>query len=58
MMHVFYCLKCKKYRFTNNQSRAVCCGQTMKPVNMPFTEFVKMDRKEREEYLQLYMPAK
>ena len=43
MMHVFYCIKCKRYHYTNNQARAVCCGQPMYHVDIEFTDFVKRD---------------
>ena len=34
MMQVYYCIKCKKYFYTNNQSRAVCCGSPMYHVDV------------------------
>ncbi|CUX30970.1 hypothetical protein [Clostridium sp. C105KSO13] len=57
MMHVFYCIKCKRYRFTNNQSNAFCCGQAMYLVDVAFTEFVQMNKEERENYLKIYSLA-
>lgn len=57
MMHVFYCIKCKRYHYTNNQARAVCCGQPMYRVNIEFTDFVKMDLDERKEALKIYSLA-
>ncbi len=57
MMHVFYCIKCKRYHYTNNQGRAVCCGQPMYHVDIDFTDFVKMDREERKEALRIYSLA-
>ncbi len=57
MMHVFYCLKCKKYSYTNNKDRAVCCGESMYEVDVAFTDFVSMNREERERFLQIYSLA-
>lgn len=57
MMHVFYCIKCKRYHFTNNQSNALCCGQPMYFVDVEFTDFVRLDRFERNDFLQLYALA-
>lgn len=53
MMRVFYCTNCKKYHYTNKQSRAVCCGETMEEVDVEFTDFIKMDIEEREKFLRL-----
>lgn len=57
MMHVFYCIKCKRYRFTNNQSNAFCCEQPMYLVNVEFTEFVQMSKEERNDFLKIYSLA-
>jgi len=57
MMQVYYCIKCKRYRYTNNQSHAVCCNQPMYHVDVEFTDFVRMDKEERENFLQLYALA-
>lgn len=57
MMHVFYCEKCKRYHYTNNKSHARCCKQPMCPVNVSFTDFVRMKQNEREHLLQLYSMA-
>ena len=57
MMLVFYCIKFKRYYYTNNQARAVCCGQPMYRVNIEFTDFVKMDLDERKEALKIYSLA-
>lgn len=57
MMRVFYCIKCKKYYYTNKQNRAVCCGEPMYQVDVEFTDFVKMNREERKEFLRLYALA-
>lgn len=57
MMHVFYCIKCKRYQFTNNQTHANCCGQQMYYVDVEFTDFIKMDKEERKNFLQLYSLA-
>ena len=57
MMRVFYCIKCKKYYYTNKQDRAVCRGEPMYQVDVEFTDFVKMDQEEREEFLRLYALA-
>lgn len=57
MMRVFYCLKCKKYGYTNNKDRAVCCGEPMYEVDVEFTDFVKMDKEERKQFLQIYSLA-
>lgn len=57
MMRVFYCIKCKKYHYTNKQSRAICCGEPMYEVDVEFTDFVKMDLEERQEFLKLYSLA-
>lgn len=57
MMHVFYCIKCKRYRYTNNIARAVCCGQNMYSVDVAFNDFIHMDRQEREEFLKIYSLA-
>jgi hypothetical protein len=57
MMHVFYCIKCKRYRFTNNQSNALCCEQPMYYVDVKFTDFVKMNQEDRKQFLQLYALA-
>ena len=54
MMHVFYCIKYKRYHFTNNQSHAFCCGQPMYLVNVEFTEFIRMNKEEREDFLKIY----
>lgn len=53
MMRVFYCAKCKKYHYTNQQNRAVCCEEPMYEVDVEFTDFVKMNCEEREKLLQL-----
>lgn len=57
MMHVFYCIKCKRYHYTNNQSHAKCCGEQMYYVDVDFTDFVRMNREERVNFLQLYSLA-
>lgn len=57
MMHVFYCLKCKKYFYTNNKDRAVCCNQPMYEVDVDFTDFVKMNQGERTDFLKIYSLA-
>ncbi|MGC4019702.1 MAG: hypothetical protein QM793_11080 [Muricomes sp.] len=57
MMHVFFCIKCKKYYFTNNQANAFCCGEPMYFVDVEFTDFVKMNREERKQFLQIYALA-
>lgn len=57
MMHVYYCIKCKKYHYTNKRSTAVCCGQPMYFVDVEFTDFVKMDQQERQDFLMLYSLA-
>lgn len=57
MMYVFYCIKCKRYHYTNNQSHANCCGEQMYYVDVDFTEFVRMNREERANFLQLYSLA-
>lgn len=57
MMQVYYCIKCKKYRYTNNKSRTICCEQPMYHVNVEFTDFVSMDAEERQNFLQLYALA-
>lgn len=57
MMQVYYCIKCKKYHYTNNQTRAICCGQPMYHVDVEFTDFVRMDQEERKDFLQLYALA-
>lgn len=57
MMHVFYCIKCKKYHYTNNKSHAHCCEQPMYHVDVDFTDFVKMSKEDRESYLRLYSLA-
>lgn len=57
MMHVFYCIRCKKYLYTHNQSNALCCEEPMYYVDVDFTDFVRMDRDERRSFLQLYSLA-
>ena len=57
MMHVFYCIKCKRCHYTNNKSHAVCCGQPMYYVDVDFTDFVQMDKEERKNFLMLYSLA-
>lgn len=57
MMRVFYCIKCKKYHYTNKRSRAICCGEPMYEVDVEFTDFVKLDLEERQEFLRLYSLA-
>ncbi|MBA4699821.1 hypothetical protein [Faecalicatena contorta] len=57
MMHVFYCIKCKRYHFTNNQSHALCCEQPMYLVDVEFTDFVRMNKEERKRFLQIYSLA-
>lgn len=57
MMHVFYCIKCKKYHFTNNQAHAICCDDSMYYVDVEFTDFVRMNKDERSSFLQLYSLA-
>lgn len=57
MMHVFYCIHCKKYHYTNNQARAFCCNKPMYLVDVDFTDFVNMSKEERENYLQIYALA-
>lgn len=57
MMHVFYCIKCKKYGFTNKKTHAQCCGQPMYYVDVDFTDFVKMNLEERLAFLCLYSLA-
>ena len=52
MMHVYYCLKCKKYFYTNNKAHAVCCEATMHEMQISFTDFVKMDEEERQVYFR------
>ena len=54
MMHVFYCIKCKKYHYTNNKAHAICCGQPMYFVDV---DFVHMDKFERENFLMMYSLA-
>lgn len=56
-MHVFYCIKCKRYHYTNNKSHALCCGVPMYYVDVEFTVFVKMSREEREAFLLIYSLA-
>lgn len=56
MMRVFYCTKCKKYHYTNQQNRAVCCEEPMQEVDVEFTDFVKMNYEEREKLLRLQNP--
>lgn len=51
MMRVFYCAKCKKYQYTNQQNRAFCCEEPMYEVDVEFTDFVKMNCEEREKLL-------
>ena len=57
MMHVFYCIKCKRYHYTNNKAHAVCSEQPMYYVDVDFTDFVRMDESERENFLMLYSLA-
>lgn len=57
MMHVYYCIYCKKYHYTNNQARAICCNQPMYLVDVDFTDFVSMSREDREHFLQIYALA-
>lgn len=57
MMRVFYCIRCKKYHYTNNLARAVCCNQPMYLVDVDFTDFVNMSKEERENFLQIYALA-
>lgn len=57
MMHVFYCIRCKKYLYTNKQSNALCCELPMYYVDVDFTDFVRMDREERNSFLKLYSLA-
>lgn len=51
MMHVFYCPECRKYFYTNNKARAVCCDHPMYELNVKFTDFVKMSPEERKNCL-------
>ena len=57
MMHVYYCIKCKRYRYTTNIERAKCCSETMYYIDVEFTEFVKMSREERSLFLKIYSLA-
>lgn len=54
MMHVYYCMKCKKYRYTNNVKRAQCCNTTMHCIDIEFTDFVKMSLEERASFFGKY----
>ena len=57
MMHVYYCIKCKRYRYTNNIERAKCCDSTMYYIDVDFVEFTKMSLEERKLFLQIYSLA-
>ena len=57
MMHVFYCTHCKKYRYTNNKTRTLCCEQPMRAVDIDFKDFTDMNLEERRTFLQQYAAA-
>ena len=54
MMHIFYCVHCKKYRYTNNKTRTACCEHSMMPVDIEFKDFTDMSPEERKDFLQHY----
>lgn len=54
MMKVYYCTRCKRYRYTNNSHRTMCCKEQMYVVDVEFEEFTQMTLEERKDFLVIY----